>query len=412
MENKEKIAVVVQRYGAEINGGAELHARLLCQKLKNNYNITVLTTCSVDYQIWDNSLNEGESYLDGIRVKRFKSISNNSHKVNKKYRKLAGVRRHHLFLKKIKLFWLYKKLGLHYITKSDQKKWIRYQGPYCPGLIDFLKVNSINFKKVIFFTYLYYPTFEGIQITKNNILIPTAHDEPPFYFKSYRYVFHNAKFIMYNSWSEKRLVESVYPKTIKTPSAIAGVGFDDFDIESIEETKVNNNFPYIIYLGRIDKSKGCDILLDYFEKYIRETKSDLKLIMVGKSFMELNSNYENVIFTGFVSNSEKYHYLLNCKALIIPSIYESLSLVTLEAMQHGKPVIANESCEVIKDHIEISQSGFLYNNYTSFSKILQNLEQLSSKEFSKISLRGKKYIEENYRWDKIIDKFTKAIDAT
>ena len=258
---------------------------------------------------------------------------------------------------------------------------------------------------------MYYPTFEGIQVTKNNILIPTAHDEPPFYFNTCRYVFRYAKFIMYNSLSEKRLVESVYPNTKTTPNSIVGVGFDDFDKELIEEKKIDCNFPYIIYLGRIDKSKGCDILLDYFDRYIRETQSDLKLIMVGKKFMELDSSYKNIIFTGFVSNSEKYHYLSNCKALIIPSIYESLSLVTLESMQLGKPVIANEFCEVIKDHIEISQSGFLYNNYDSFRKVLQNIEQLSKEEFSNISVRGKKYIEENYRWDKIIDKFIKAIDT-
>lgn len=411
LKNKEKIAVVVQRYGAEINGGAELHARLLCQQLLKYYDITVLTTCSVDYQIWDNTYDEGVSFLDGVKVKRFKSISTNSHKANKKYRKLAGIRRHHLFLKKIKLFGLYKKLGLHYITKADLNNWIRYQGPNCPGLIDFLKINSKNFKKVIFFTYLYYPTFEGIQVTKNNILIPTAHDEPPFYFNTCRYVFRYAKFIMYNSLSEKRLVESVYPNTKTTPNSVVGVGFDDFDKELIEEKKIDCNFPYIIYLGRIDKSKGCDILLDYFDRYIRETQSDLKLIMVGKKFMELDSSYKNIIFTGFVSNSEKYHYLSNCKALIIPSIYESLSLVTLESMQLGKPVIANEFCEVIKDHIEISQSGFLYNNYDSFRKVLQNIEQLSKEEFSNISVRGKKYIEENYRWDKIIDKFIKAIDT-
>ncbi len=408
MKQKEKIAVVVQRFGKEINGGAELHAKLLCDQLKKYYEVDVLTTCSTDYQTWKNNLLEGETIEDRILIKRFKSLSKNTHKTNKIFRKLAGKRRHHNFLRKINLFRVYKKLGLHYITKTDKKNWIEYQGPNCPDLIEYISKNESKYKVFIFFTYLYYPTYFGIQSVKNSILIPTAHDEPSFYFSGYENVFNNAGFIMYNSLSEKRLVEKTYPDTKNIKNDIAGVGFDPIKTYKQYDVPLPNS-KYLLYIGRIDVSKGCDALLNFFEKYTEELSNGIKLVMIGKNFMDLKKEYNNVIFTGFVSDAEKDIYLKNCEALVIPSFYESLSLVTLEAMQYGKPVIANKDCEVLKDHIEISDAGFLYNDYNSFKNSLNKLYNLTESEKRHIAKRGIKYVKENYQWKNIINKFNKAI---
>ena len=54
-----KVAVVVQRYGHAINGGAELHARYIAERLARHAAVEVLTTCAVDYVTWKNDLAEG-----------------------------------------------------------------------------------------------------------------------------------------------------------------------------------------------------------------------------------------------------------------------------------------------------------------------------------------------------------------
>ena len=298
MKQKEKIAVVVQRFGKEINGGAELHAKLLCDQLKKYYEVDVLTTCSTDYQTWKNNLLEGETIEDRILIKRFKSLSKNTHKTNKIFRKLAGKRRHHNFLRKINLFRVYKKLGLHYITKTDKKNWIEYQGPNCPDLIEYISKNESKYKVFIFFTYLYYPTYFGIQSVKNSILIPTAHDEPSFYFSGYENVFNNAGFIMYNSLSEKRLVEKTYPDTKNIKNDIAGVGFDPIKTYKQYDVPLPNS-KYLLYIGRIDVSKGCDALLNFFEKYTEELSNGIKLVMIDKNFMDLKKEYNNVTNTQY-----------------------------------------------------------------------------------------------------------------
>ena len=66
-----KLAVVVQRYGADISGGAELHARYIAERLARHAEVDVLTTCARDYITWRNELPEGIETVNGLRVRRF-----------------------------------------------------------------------------------------------------------------------------------------------------------------------------------------------------------------------------------------------------------------------------------------------------------------------------------------------------
>jgi hypothetical protein len=66
-----KVAIVVQRYAADINGGAELHARYIAERLSRHATVEVLTTCARDYITWKNELPPGEDSVNSIRVRRF-----------------------------------------------------------------------------------------------------------------------------------------------------------------------------------------------------------------------------------------------------------------------------------------------------------------------------------------------------
>ena len=66
-----KIAVVVQRYGADISGGAELHARYIAERLARHAELEVLTTCARDYITWRNELPAGEDLVNEVKVRRF-----------------------------------------------------------------------------------------------------------------------------------------------------------------------------------------------------------------------------------------------------------------------------------------------------------------------------------------------------
>ena len=68
-----KLAIVVQRYGESINGGAELHARYIAEHLAKHADVEVLTTCAVDYVTWRNELPEGADTVNGVTVRRFRA---------------------------------------------------------------------------------------------------------------------------------------------------------------------------------------------------------------------------------------------------------------------------------------------------------------------------------------------------
>ena len=69
----KKIAFVVIRYGKEINGGAELHCKMLAERLVNRYQVEVLTTNLISYSNQENVFKEGEEIINNVVVRRFKT---------------------------------------------------------------------------------------------------------------------------------------------------------------------------------------------------------------------------------------------------------------------------------------------------------------------------------------------------
>ena len=66
-----RLAFVVQRYGLEVNGGAEVECRLLAERLSRHMSVEVLTTCAVDYHTWGNHYPPGLEMINGVPVRRF-----------------------------------------------------------------------------------------------------------------------------------------------------------------------------------------------------------------------------------------------------------------------------------------------------------------------------------------------------
>ena len=68
---RNRIAMVSQRYGLEVNGGAELLCRQLAEKLTAYYDVTVYTSCAIDYITWKNEYPQGVETINGVRVIRY-----------------------------------------------------------------------------------------------------------------------------------------------------------------------------------------------------------------------------------------------------------------------------------------------------------------------------------------------------
>lgn len=388
--NKRKICFVIHRYGLDVNGGAELHCRQLAEQLVNKYDVTVLTTKAIDYMTWGNYYASDDEIINSVKVKRFPV---------EKERNIDEFNKINLLFGEGKI-------------KSEEKEqeWIEKQGPFCPKLVEYIKKNCDTYDVFIFFTYLYYNTVYGLpEVHDKSILIPTAHDEPYLNIQQFKKVFKLPKAIFYNTSEEKDLIESKFSNS-EIKNDLGGVGVTVPEkIDAIRfKSKYHIDDEYMIYVGRIEAGKKCDELFRYFDLYKKRNDKNIKLVLMGKSSIDIPER-DDVLNLGFVSDEDKFDGIAGSKFLILPSKYESLSMVVLEAFSLSIPVLVNGECEVLKGHCLKSNGGLFYKGYYEFEACVNYLLS-HSKQCEIMGINGKKYVNNNYQWNIIIDKLAKLID--
>jgi glycosyltransferase involved in cell wall biosynthesis len=359
-----RLAIAVQRYGDQVVGGAERHSRLLAEKLAQEHDVTILTTCAVDYRTWANELPAGSEVRNGVQIIRWG--------VEKKRRwRYFG--------------WQSRKLFSSPHSVLDEYQWIVSQGPECPKLIEYILAQRAHFDLFLFFTYLYYPTFFGLPlVAEKSILVPTAHDEPAIRLEIFNSLFHLPRFIAFNTDEEKRFVHAVF-KNDYIPSATIGVGID---LERVS----NRDYGYLLYMGRVENGKNCEELFQFSRNL------DLPLKVIGQAQIPVPKHVE---YLGFVSEERKRQLLAECRAVVLPSRNESLSLAVLEAWAHGKPVIVSDRSPILRTQVEKSGGGYAYRDANDFCTIAQNVDAARG-------LAGRKYVEQNYSWANVLAKYEKV----
>jgi glycosyltransferase involved in cell wall biosynthesis len=159
----------------------------------------------------------------------------------------------------------------------------------------------------------------------------------------------------------------------------------------------------MIYVGRIDQNKGCPHLFDHFLRFKKDTGSDIKLVLIGNTVLKIPS-HPDVRHLGFLPEEDKFDALSGAELLVMPSFYESLSMVTLEAWALGRAVLANAHCEVLKGQCQRSNGGLYYENYPEFREALKLL-LASPRLRAVLGENGKAYYDANYTWDIIEKKY-------
>lgn len=387
--SERRVAVVVQRYGEEVNGGAELYARWLAERLTSLAETHVITTCAIEYQTWDNAYSPGESDLNGVRIHRFL---------------VDAPRKADFAQQTVALF----ENGR---TLFDELQWMKDQGPYSTGLLDYIRESYDVYDLFIFVTYLYPPTFFGLPLVSDKaVLVPAAHDEPYLRLPIMRQLFHLPQALIFNTEPEKRLVNEV-TRNEYVPQIVAGIGINVPDDVSAERfrSKYDIAGPFVLYAGRVDSSKNVPELLDYFTRFRDETGRDVKLVLVGRSNLELPSR-PDIIPLGFVSEEDKFDAIRAADVLMMPSLYESLSLVIMEAWLMEVPTLVNGHCEVLKFQSRRSNGGLYYYTYDEFETAL-NLLLDDAALRAKLGRQGRAFVSANYSWDVVMAKYEALLDT-
>lgn len=389
---KEKILLVVQRYGEKVNGGAEDYVRQYAEKLNAYYEVHVYTTNALSYESWAPYYVLGERVVNDVHIHYFPT-----------------KKRHLLFPVALQTALSWPK------NKNAGRRFVKYQGPQSKTLIRAIKKNHKKFSNILFFAYLYYPSVYGIKAIKNKaILVPFCHDEPYIYFSIYRNEFFNTKGLIFNTIEEREFVYKLFPFTISKPSTLLGIGIEPPSLSNIDvKKKFGLNNPYIIYVGRLDTAKGVDKLLKYFSTFAKQSKRKIDLVVVGQNvnIMEEELNTSNIKSVGFVDPLDKNALINNSELLVLPSMFESLSIVVLEAFNLHRPILVNEKCQVLKGHILRSNGGLYYDNEEEFVATLNYL--LDNPSIAKaMGENGYQYVETNYRWPIIINHLLSFLKET
>jgi glycosyltransferase involved in cell wall biosynthesis len=391
----KRVAIVVPRCHEKLVGGAEAHAWQYATLLAGDYAVDVLTTTASDYVTWANDLPEGIEHRDGVTIRRFRVARGRSGYFHDLHRRLlAHFSAHADAEPAARVRW----------PEALQEEFIRAQGPVCPGLIDHLARHGDDYAAVIFLTYLYPTTYEGTRALPHRRwgLVPTLHDEPPAYFGAYAHMARGVPRILWNTEAERRLGARLW-----------GVDAGRIVAMTVATERVapaDDLGPYLLYSGRIDTHKGCAMLVDAFERHAQAHPSDLRLLLTGSDQLGLRTS-PAVRYLGFVDDARKLALMAGAVAFVHPSPYESLSIVALEAMAQGTPLIVNGECEILADHVSASGSGFVFRGEDELHRAIDAVRALGASARAEQGRRARAYVLENYSRAQVHARRVEEVEA-
>ena len=395
----KKVGIVVQRCHQSVVGGSESLAWQYATLLKDAYQTEVLTTTALSTSDWANTLPAGTELRDNVEIRRFPVTVGRTQYWGKLHERLLAD------------FKLLRSEGQPSSSHTSflpwslslQEEFIRTQGPYSESLLQFLEQHWADYQSIIFVTYLYATSYFGLCQVPHNLalFVPTLHDEEPAYLSAYKHAAHRAKAVIWLTSAEQRLGQQLWGTL---PGHVVGM-----NIDSTKRSPAKSTAPYLLYCGRIDPNKGCYDLFDHFTRFKKEHPSALRLVLAGKDDIPV-PGHPDIDFRGFVSAEEKFSLMAGATAFAMPSARESFSIVTLEAMGQGAPVLASGKSTVIADHITRSGGGYVYGDYEDFANKVNEL-LLNTDAAGLLGDRGREYVTANYNCGRVQNDLIEVVES-
>lgn len=377
-----KLACVIQRFGSEITGGSERHCQAIAEHLAAAHDVTIVTTCAQDHLTWRNVYPPGASRLGPLQILRFPVAR------PRRMQRFADISRTVLTSRS---------------STAEQEEWFRENGPEVPELLAYLDRHGAEYDRILFWTYRYYPAFFGLpRVADRAILVPTAEEDPLIRIEVLDRFFSLPAGYLFLTPEEKNLVARRSSRPLPV-SAVIGCGIDlpgsppplDVSRHGIVE-------PFVLYLGRIDRNKGCDAMLENFERYSNEQQRPLQLVMAGSLNLVIPSS-PRLKWLGVVDDVLRDGLLSRARVLLMPSPFESLSMVLLEAWTHGTPALVNGRCSVLKGQVRRADGGLHYSTYAEFAAGLTYL--LDHADVARtLGAQGREYVAREYAWPNVMQK--------
>jgi glycosyltransferase involved in cell wall biosynthesis len=382
------VLIVVQRYGSEVVGGSEGHARVVASRLARSHRVEIATTTAADYWTWAPYYPAGTSELDGLKIHRFPVAEGRD--------------------PEFKAFESRVLNGEHAL--ADEEEWLRKQGPHCPALLEFLHREGNRYDAVLFYTYIYEPTARGVPIVPERAaLISTAHDEAPLRLAPYRALFQLPRAFGFLTPEERDLVHRTF-RNEHIPHETLGLGLEapgEYDVAAFRDAHKLEG-PIVLYLGQVSEGKGCGELLNaWTANRARPNTLPATLVLAGTVRMELPDR-SDVVALGRIPDAQKYAALAAADALVLPSRFESLGIVLLEAWQVGTPVVVRADNPVTAGQVARSGGGLTYRDADDFGDALDRA--IAARE--SIGAAGRAWVERESSWEAFDARLAQLVALT
>ena len=161
----------------------------------------------------------------------------------------------------------------------------------------------------------------------------------------------------------------------------------------VEKDKIN-----ILYVGRFDRQKGFDLLLEVFNE---NPFANVNLYLVGDTVLkDYDYTYpNNAVKIGWVDNTEIDRYMKACDAVIVPSRWEGFGIVAIEALRNKKPVIASNR-GALPEIIQHGVNGYIF-DFDKKEELVHIIQALTKEKLEWMGETGEQIFYEKFHSDKM-----------
>jgi glycosyltransferase involved in cell wall biosynthesis len=400
------ITIVSPWYGPDTTGGAETQARSLARAL-HALGVAVRVWASTGRDSFhpgeEHHYPAGSSELDGIPLWRFPPTPADERGIPHFFRQrpdllppLDGFAPHELQL-------LGSLLGSDHLYEAVLQA----------------VTEERDQTRFIFIPYAFPTSFWGALLAREqSFLLPCLHDEPYARYVTYRYLFQQVRGVLANSHPEAELARRLYGLSDQQLH-VPGEGIDlspRGDGAAFRQChELPDCLPLLLYVGRRDASKNIPLLLSYSREYWARRGFPFRLLLAGRGDVPIPSRLDArrcpdapLLDLGYISEQEKHNACAAADLFVLPSLYESFSIVLMEAWLQGTPALVHRDCNVTADHCQRSGGGLMFGDFGTFAAALDLLLARPTLRQT-LGARGHAYVLATCDWEGVARRTAAAV---
>lgn len=233
----------------------------------------------------------------------------------------------------------------------------------------------------------------------------------------------DASEVLFTCEEEKRLAEGAFWGFTYTPKVVAFGAADAVPLDPTENEAFNailpniNNQPYLLYLSRIHKIKGCDLLLKGFAQALKRT--ELQLVIAGpgddalinylKESTQVLGISDRVHWPGMLKGAAKAAAFRGAEAFILTSHHENFGIAVAEALAYGKPVLISNQINIWRE-IEAGGAGIVApDTVEGATHVIQTWESMTPEQRIEMGQAARSVYEANFTVEAAAKDLTAAL---